>query len=1214
MASERDLLFGLTALQTGLITEGAFVAACRSWKLDDTISLADHLASRGDLDDDDLRALETVVARGLTRRGSDAEGAIAALPGVAASTLEALASLGDPELTMTVGRLVSTLAAPLDEGRESQPENRSSTGGRRFRPIRPHARGGLGAVYVAVDEELNREVALKQLLDSHADNEASRQRFLIEAEVTGGLEHPGIVPVYGLGTYDDGRPYYAMRFIRGDTLKAAIEAFHADSTLKDDPGRKSLALRHLLRRFADVCNALDYAHGRGVLHRDIKPGNVIVGKHGETLVVDWGLAKAAGRLEPDASEASLIPASASGSAMTLPGSVLGTPAFMSPEQAAGELDRLDARSDVYSLGATLYNLLTGRSAFEGKLATVLQAVRGGDFSPPRAIDPAIDRALEAICLKAMAREPEGRYPTVRALAEDLERWTADEPISAREEGWSDRLSRWSRRHRSATRAAAVALLAIAATAAVAAVGINRAREATTLALDSEADARRVAEAQSRLALDAVRDYYTGVSRDFLLKQPELEDLRKSLLRSPLKFFDRMAATLASGPRIDRAMRVRLGETQYDLGRLIAEVDAPDASIPAFERALATQEALASERPDSADDQFRLSQTRLDLANKYDHAREPEKARVAFARVLDHCLLQAEAHPADRRFDTLRAEALQLRGDFLWDHNELTGARVDYEGSVRLGNSLVRAHPEDLVLGDKHASSLNNLSILYAMDSETRTQAQETLASSIALRERLVKQAPDDIMYRSNLSSSYQNQAARLHNASRPEDAMPWADQALKIQRELAEDQPNVGVFQERLGVSLGNLAMMEIDLHRLERALASSREAVEVKARLVRLRPGQVYPLLLLADEYATLAGIDQKLDSYDDGVEAAERGVERAREAVALDPSRHDLNHQLATNLVVRADLLRDAGRTLRPIADAAESVAIERRLAREFPEVDDYERHLGMSLSSLVVLLKAAGRAEEAEAVCREAIAVIERTRPGDPRSLAPIQRLVWLHAHLGDLLGRRGRADEAFVAYRKGLDLRDEGRKEATDDPDLADAGSFLLAWRADLLARLGRASEALKDDALALEIAPAKNRRVIALRRAANLALAGNPDAALRAAPDQERGEPLDGETTVRLAAVYARCASARRRGDSPGLAEEAEFDADRAMDLLREARSRRIYRDPIRLRAELDDPSFDSLRARDDFRSLSADLGFPADPFASNTGSSDRAATAGRPPR
>ena len=195
------------------------------------------------------------------------------------------------------------------------PSARPPADGQRFRVLRPHARGGLGAVFVALDDELHREVALKQILDRHADDPTSRQRFLLEAEITGGLEHPGIVPVYGLGTYADGRPYYAMRFIRGDSLKEAIERFHADEALKRDPGRRSLELRKLLRRFLDVCNAIDYAHSRGVLHRDLKPGNIMVGKYGETLVVDWGLAKATGQVRRRSrpSERTLMPSSASGS-------------------------------------------------------------------------------------------------------------------------------------------------------------------------------------------------------------------------------------------------------------------------------------------------------------------------------------------------------------------------------------------------------------------------------------------------------------------------------------------------------------------------------------------------------------------------------------------------------------------------------------------------------------------------------------------------------------------------------------------------------------------------------------------------------------------------------------------------------------------------------------------------------------------------------------
>src|SRR5262249_16363013 len=173
--------------------------------------------------------------------------------------------------------------------------------GRRYRILRPHARGGLGQVSVAYDAELDREVALKEIQQPSAHHPSHRSRFLLQAKVTGGLEPPGIVPVYGLGHYPDGRPYYAMRFVKGDNLKDAIARFHQEKGGLP-PGERTLRLRQLLGRFLDVCHAIEYAHSRGVLHRDLKPGNILVGKYGETLVVDWGLAKLLDRADVETTE------------------------------------------------------------------------------------------------------------------------------------------------------------------------------------------------------------------------------------------------------------------------------------------------------------------------------------------------------------------------------------------------------------------------------------------------------------------------------------------------------------------------------------------------------------------------------------------------------------------------------------------------------------------------------------------------------------------------------------------------------------------------------------------------------------------------------------------------------------------------------------------------------------------------------------------------
>jgi serine/threonine-protein kinase len=240
-----------------------------------------------------------------------------------------------------------------------------------------------------------------------------------------------------------------MRFVKGDNLKEAIRRFHEAEKPGRDPGERSLALRDLLRRFVDVCNAVAYAHSRGVLHRDLKPGNIMLGKYGETLIVDWGLAKSIGRSDGTRTteESTWQPSSGSDWAATVMGTVIGTPAYMSPEQAAGWLDLLGPASDIYSLGATLYALLTGTAPFdESDKVELLQQVQRGAWLTPRQVKANTPAALDAICRKAMAPKPQDRYVTALALAADVEHWLADEPVTAYREPWTVRSGRWLRRH------------------------------------------------------------------------------------------------------------------------------------------------------------------------------------------------------------------------------------------------------------------------------------------------------------------------------------------------------------------------------------------------------------------------------------------------------------------------------------------------------------------------------------------------------------------------------------------------------------------------------------------------------------------------------------------------------------------------------------------------------------------------------------------------
>jgi serine/threonine-protein kinase len=317
-----------------------------------------------------------------------------------------------------------------------------------FHDLRFHAAGALGEVFRARNPELNREVALKFLKPGRARDPESRRRFLQEAEVTSRLEHPGVVPIYALGSDSAGAPCYAMRFIRGQTLQDAITAFHAAEKPGRDPSERSLALRELLTRFVSICNTVAYAHSRGVLHRDLKPRNILLGPYEETLVVDWGLAKPFARQDAagGAGEEPLTPSSGSGSDTPTVG-VVGTPAYMSPEQAEAHWEDVGPASDVFSLGATLYAILTGHPPYRsGAPAEVLEKVKRCEFPAPGQVKAELPRALEAICLKAMAKEPACRYLTALELAADVKRWLADEPVSAVAEPMAARARRWARRH------------------------------------------------------------------------------------------------------------------------------------------------------------------------------------------------------------------------------------------------------------------------------------------------------------------------------------------------------------------------------------------------------------------------------------------------------------------------------------------------------------------------------------------------------------------------------------------------------------------------------------------------------------------------------------------------------------------------------------------------------------------------------------------------
>jgi serine/threonine-protein kinase len=741
----------------------------------------------------------------------------------------------------------------------------------RFQIIKQYARGGLGVVYLAHDAQLQRDVALKQIRGDRDRDSLSETKFLLEAEITGQLEHPGIVPVYALGTDSNGSPYYAMRFIRGQEFKKIIQQFH-----EDRKGTKvaldGVPFRQLLRRFLDVCNAIDYAHSRGILHRDLKPANVMIGNHGETLVVDWGLAKIlANKTESEAAEnvaheeykQKRVRFSGTTSD-TMQGSFSGTIAYAPPEQLMGLIEELCPASDVYSLGAILFELMTNRIPLSQKpdsLAQVVEWTRDPDFANPRRFDSEIPKSLAMICKKAMTFEIAARYPTARELAIDIERWLADERVIAfgEREPVSEMIGRLMRRYRRWTVPVVAAILFSTIVALIGAWLINSARIQELLAKKSAIQNKNDAVSRIGVARSAIDTLLVG-STESLGDFPAARDLQKRLLDVAANDYAKLSASQSGDPELElerlralvrvadiQHMQSMLMRSEYDkaynnyriaiselqsqtnksmsdtriallwkielaktLGRLARAYDLEgksEESETEYELALAQLRGLAVSSPKSSEVHAALGKTLIRAANSSSMSGKPAAALQMIEEALGS--LSHTELINDNDLTLLRIKANQSRAQALGKLNRNDEAITIIENTLASITEFMNGHTADRAWLNEQANSRVFRAGIHRRMGNYKLALQD-LVAALDTYEQLAGDWPDNLDFRELAASASANVGLLLLDENRPSEAIKYFANSRNVFSELRSESPRIASYSDGLGTALSGFGQAEL--------------------------------------------------------------------------------------------------------------------------------------------------------------------------------------------------------------------------------------------------------------------------------------------------------------------------------------------------------------------------------------------------------------------
>lgn len=652
-------------------------------------------------------------------------------------------------------------------------------------------RGGMGVVYKARHRGLNRLVALKMVLAGEFASPSQELRFRLEAELAARVQHANIVQVYEIGSYE-GRPFLALEWVEGGSLANRLDG-------KPWPAAEAAALIEILAR------AIDAAHSEGVIHRDLKPANILMqrsagrgqksevrkqksevsseksdGKQANASSSDVGSPNS--ELCPKITDFGLARTIEGRQTMTLSGLLVGTPGYMAPEQADGKRALVGPATDIYALGAMLYQLITGRLPFQAdSTLELLRAVAADEPTRPRRLQPRLPRDLEAITLHCLEKEPARRYPSALALAEDLRRFQAGEVIAARPPSQIERVGKFVRRHKALVGGAvATGLALVLGTVFSLLFAFGEAKQRRELV-------REQAKVQARfdLAAKAIALFHTGVSEDMLLKNAEFKELRTKLLKEAAGFYAELEKLLAG--QTDLQSRRALAGAYFELGELTYKIGDRKEALAVHRKALELRRGLAE--TDGAD----------------------EETRLGIARSLDKV------------------------GGLLRERRDYAGALVALEEQRELSERLAAEHPTDAV-ESMVAESYHNIG---RVQSEAK-EPEEALASTrkaLAIRQKLADAKPSVTRFQRDLAHSHHNMGAVLAEAGKPEEALESYGKALAIRQKLTDVDPSVSQFQRDLATTYNSIGVLLRDTRRPHEALPSWRKAVAIEQKLADANP-----------------------------------------------------------------------------------------------------------------------------------------------------------------------------------------------------------------------------------------------------------------------------------------------------------------------------------------------------------------------------------------